>query len=234
MGFTLANLLGGSALLLAVASVPRATVWLRGALCLVGAVGLVYVLMHGRGIEPAVACGALMTINFIQALFSVSWSGAKVRLSAEEVAMVEHCFDSLPRSTARQLLDQGLWVSGKAGEFLLHEGAPATHLFYLSEGEVSVSSGGRELATSGPGHFFGEITVLAGGPATASVVLKTHARFWCATADSLHSFLSLYPEHKSTLEAAFAGDLRDKLRLANKRMISMEAAAHAAAGAPAA
>jgi CRP/FNR family cyclic AMP-dependent transcriptional regulator len=229
MGFTLANLLGGSALLLAIASVPRATVWLRAALTIVGAVGLVYVLLHGRGIEPALACGALMTINFLQALFSVTWGGDKVRLSAEEVAMVEHCFASIPRSTARQLLDQGLWVSGKAGEALLHEGTPATHLFYLSEGEVSVSLGGSELATSGPGHFFGEITVLAGGPATASVTLKTHARFWCATADRLHSFLALYPQHKSILEAAFAGDLRDKLRLANKRMISLEAAAHNAA-----
>jgi hypothetical protein len=223
MAFTLANLLAGSALLLAITSVPRATLWLRVALAAAGAAGLVYVILHGRGLGPAVACGALMAINAIQALFSVNW-GKTVRLSAEEVAMVEHCFPSIPRPTVRHLLDQGLWVSGKRGESLLHEGTPVTHLFYLSEGDVSVSSGGRELATSGPGHFFGEITVLSGGPATASVTLATPARFWCATADSLHSFLALYPEYRAILEAAFAGDLRDKLRLANKRMVSMEAA----------
>jgi CRP-like cAMP-binding protein len=227
MAFTLANLLAGSALLLAIVSIPRATVWLRGALAVVGAAGLAYVILHGRGLGPAVACGALMVINLIQSLFSISW-GKTVRLSAEEVAMVEHSFPSIPRPTLRHLLDQGLWVSGKPGEALLHEGAPATHLFYLSEGEVSVSYRGRELATSGPGHFFGEITVLSGGPATASVTLKTAARFWCATADSLHSVLALYPEYRAILEAAFAGDLRDKLRLANQRMVSMEAAASTA------
>ncbi|PZU09153.1 cyclic nucleotide-binding domain-containing protein [Sphingomonas sp.] len=227
MVFTMANLLFGSALLLALTSIPRTTLYLRGALAVVGAAGLAYVILHGRGFGAAMVCGALMTISAAKTLFSINW-GSKVRLSAEEVAMVERCFSSIPRTTVRHLLDQGLWMSGKAGESLLQEGAPATHLFYLSEGEVSVSSGGRELATSGPGHFFGEITVLAGGPATASVSLKTPARFWCATADSLHSFLALYPDYRAILEAAFAGDLRDKLRLANQRMVSMEAALHAA------
>jgi hypothetical protein len=225
--FTIANLMMGAALALAVASIPRPTLVLRSTLAFVGLAGLVYVIMRHRGIGPALACGALMTISFIQALFSVRW-GTKITLSAEEVAMVERCFPSIPRPAVRQLLDQGMWVTGKTGEPLLNEGTPATHLFYLSEGEVSVSSGGREIATSGPGHFFGEITVLSGGPATASVTLKTPSRFWCATADSLHSFIALYPEYRAILEAAFAGDLRDKLRLANQRMVSMEAAANAA------
>lgn len=225
MSVNIANLLLASALVLAVASVPRATFWLRVALTAVAAAWLVYIAVRVRnGFAPAMACGTLMTISFIQALFSVRWSN-KIRLSAEEVAMVERCFPSIPRPAVRQLLDQGLWVAGKPGEPLLHEGAPATHLFYLSEGEVSVSSGGREIATSGPGHFFGEITVLSGGPATASVTLTTAARFWCATADSLHAFLALYPDYRAILEAAFAGDLRDKLRLANQRMVTLEAAA---------
>ncbi|MDO6413414.1 cyclic nucleotide-binding domain-containing protein [Sphingomonas sp. BIUV-7] len=222
----MANLLFGSALVLAAASVPRATLMLRAALVVVGGAGLAYVIHRRLGLGSAAACGALMTISFIQTLFSVRW-GTKIILSAEEVAMIERCFPSIPRLGARQLLDQGLWMSGKAGETLLHEGTPATHLFYLSEGEVSVLSGGREVATSGPGHFFGEITVLSGGPATATVTLKSPARFWCATADSLHAFLGLYPEYRSILEGAFAGDLRDKLRLANQRMVSMEEAAAA-------
>ena len=226
MGFTMGNMLIGSALLLAATSLPRATVWVRAALSLIGAVGLAYVILHGRGIGAALACGALMTISFVRALFAINW-GARIQFSAEEVAMVERCFPSIPRATVRQLLDQGLWVSGKAGEALVHEGTPVTHLFYLSEGEVSVSLRGREVATSGPGHFFGEMTVLSGGPATADVVLRTHGRFWCVSADALHAFLALYPDYRGILEAAFAGDLRDKLRLADQRMVTMEAAAAA-------
>ena len=42
--------------------------------------------------------------------------------------MVERCFQSIPRARVRQLLDQGLWVQGKPGEELVHEGTPVTHL----------------------------------------------------------------------------------------------------------
>lgn len=224
---TLADLLLGSALLLALASVPRGTLAVRAALAVVGAAGLAYVILHHRGFVPALACAALMVVSAARLLFSIRW-GAEVRLSAEEVAMVERCFPGIPRPTARALLDQGLWVQGKTGEVLVHEGTPVTHLFYLSEGEVSVSSGGRELATSGAGHFFGEITVFTGGPATANVTLRTPARFWCASADALHAFLAVHPDYRPILEAAFAGDLRDKLRLANQRMVSLEAAASGA------
>jgi len=227
---TLANLLLGSALLLVLASIPRDTKPLRGALILVGAAGLVYVILHGRGLLPAAACAALMLVSAARLLFSIRW-GAEVRLSAEEIAMIERSFPGIPRATARALLDQGLWVQGKPGEVLVHEATPVTHLFYLSEGTVSVSSGGRELATSDAGHFFGEITVLSGGPATATVTLATPARFWCASADALHAFLAVNPSYRAILEAAFAGDLRDKLRLANQRVVSLEAAVSGASAA---
>jgi CRP/FNR family transcriptional regulator, cyclic AMP receptor protein len=41
------------------------------------------------------------------------------------------------------------------------------------EGEVRVAQGTRTIARAGPGEFFGEISLLDGGPRTASVIAET-------------------------------------------------------------
>ena len=43
----------------------------------------------------------------------------------------------------------------------------------IVEGEVKVRQGGRVIATAGPGEFFGEISLLDGGPRSATVVAET-------------------------------------------------------------
>ena len=43
----------------------------------------------------------------------------------------------------------------------------------IVEGEVKVRQGGRAIATAGPGEFFGEISLLDGGPRSATVVADT-------------------------------------------------------------
>src|SRR5215204_1187 len=46
------------------------------------------------------------------------WENKSVRFSAEEAAMLDRLFTELPRNRARHLIDQGLWLNGKAGDVL--------------------------------------------------------------------------------------------------------------------
>lgn len=204
---------------LALTSLPQGPRLLRGALLVVGLSGLAWAVEHHR---PWVAgAGAALAIaNLLQLVLTMP-AGRRVRLSVEEQALADANFSTLSRGALRQLLDQGLWIAGRAGEYLIREGEPASHLFYLSRGEAIISSGGRDVATSGPGHFFGELTVLDREPASASVRLGTDARFWCIAAETLKRFLAANPEIGPVLEAAFATDLRDKLRLSNRRLAAM-------------
>lgn len=211
-------LIAGSGLL-ALASLPQGARLLRGALLLIAASASAWAIEH-RHWWVAGSAAALALINLLQIALTVP-AVRRTPMSDEEQIFADASFASLPRGAVRQLFDQGLWISGKAGEMLIREGEPASHLFYLSRGEASVLSDGHELATSGPGHFFGEITVLNREPASASVTLRTDARFWCIAADTLKSFIAANPEYKHVLEAAFAGDLRDKLRLTNRRLVAM-------------
>jgi hypothetical protein len=209
--------------LLALASLPQGARLLRGALLLIALSTLAWAVQH-RHWWICGGAGALALINLLQLAFTVP-AARRTPMSEEEQIFADGSFASLPRGAIRQLFDQGLWISGKAGEALIREGEPASHLFYLSQGEASVLSGGHELATCGPGHFFGEITVLNREPASASVALRIDSRFWCIAADTLKRFISANPEYKHILEAAFAGDLRDKLRLTNQRLVAMGDAA---------
>ena len=61
-------------------------------------------------------------------------------------------------------------VSLKPGQTLIREGQPTEAFFILESGHVRVTRAGKPAARLGPGDFFGEIGMLDGGPATATVV----------------------------------------------------------------
>lgn len=56
---------------------------------------------------------------------------------------------------------------------MIREGDLGSTLFVIVEGQAVVSRGGKKLATLVPGDFFGEISLLDGGPRTATVAADT-------------------------------------------------------------
>ena len=76
-------------------------------------------------------------------------------------------------------------LSLKAGQTLIREGQPTEAFYIIESGHVQVTRGGKPAARLGPGEFFGEIGMLDGGPATATVVtdgpveamVLSHAQF---------------------------------------------------------
>jgi CRP-like cAMP-binding protein len=56
-----------------------------------------------------------------------------------------------------------------AGATIVTAGAGGHGLYIIKEGTVSVVRDGKKVAAMGPGQFFGEISVLDGGPRTADV-----------------------------------------------------------------
>jgi CRP/FNR family transcriptional regulator, cyclic AMP receptor protein len=55
------------------------------------------------------------------------------------------------------------------GTTIVHSGAGGHGLYIIREGKVAIIQNGKTVATMGPGQFFGEISVLDGGPRTADV-----------------------------------------------------------------
>jgi len=64
----------------------------------------------------------------------------------------------------------------EAGRTLIRQGSPSDSFYLLLDGEADIEVDGKARPPLGAGRFFGEISMLDRGPATATVVTKTPAR----------------------------------------------------------
>jgi CRP/FNR family transcriptional regulator, cyclic AMP receptor protein len=202
-------------LLLVAAMLPARLVRVRIGVCASAVAGI---LASGLfAFQPAALFwnSLLLLVNLV--LLLQFWrSNAAVRFTAEEEPMLDALLYGLPRARARHFLDQGLWLTGKAGEEVIREGEPVTHLFYIASGEARVSSGGRPVGRLGTGDLIGEVTVLSGDTASATVTLTSPARMWCAPAKTLRLYLDAHHDVRHAVEQSFATALRHKLQEMNR------------------
>jgi CRP-like cAMP-binding protein len=82
-------------------------------------------------------------------------------------------FEGLSRRHLKRLAEHADEISFREKETIVEEDQPGGSFFAIVEGEVKVQQGGRVIATAGPGEFFGEISLLDGGPRSATVVAET-------------------------------------------------------------
>ena len=64
---------------------------------------------------------------------SVLGANRAAKFNADEQAMLSGPLAGLGRAQARRLIDQGIWMDGRAGDVLIREGEPAAQLYYLAE-----------------------------------------------------------------------------------------------------
>jgi hypothetical protein len=82
-------------------------------------------------------------------------------------------FADLDRSQAEQIARLLKLRPFSKGETVIMEGSGGAAFFLIDSGEATVSSKGVQLATLGPGDYFGEIALIDGGPRSATVTAAT-------------------------------------------------------------
>jgi len=85
-------------------------------------------------------------------------------------------FSHLSRGELRRLLAMTEEYEYPEGAVMTAEGDPGEAFFVLLEGQASVIRRGKTVAQLWPGDFFGEISLLDGGPRTATVKAVTPVR----------------------------------------------------------
>jgi hypothetical protein len=202
-------------LLLVVAIFQRSTDRIRAFVAIAALTGLAHALF-AAGSALLAFWWAVLLLGSLALLGKRLLENSKVRFTPEEEEMLKGVFSSLPRSRARHLLDQGFWLSGREGDTLTREEEAVTHLYYLAAGEARVVSHGRQVGTCRAGDLIGELTVLSGDRASATVILDGPARFWCAPANVLRPYISAHDDVRRALEQGIATSLRTKLRHSNE------------------
>jgi CRP/FNR family transcriptional regulator, cyclic AMP receptor protein len=97
-----------------------------------------------------------------------------------------------------------------AGKVLATEGVPGQEFVVIRAGTVSVTRDGTELAELGPGDYFGEISLMDGGPRTATVTAKTPVTIEVVERRDFDSLLETVPGLAQRLMVGLAQRLREK------------------------
>jgi CRP-like cAMP-binding protein len=79
-------------------------------------------------------------------------------------------FSGLNEEDLMDVVGVGTEVSFAPGKTILKRGEPGLSFLLVLEGKVEVRKEGKEVATIGPGGFFGEMTVFDDKPRSADVV----------------------------------------------------------------
>ena len=99
-------------------------------------------------------------------------------------------------------------VEVKAKHTLITQGSPSDSFYVLLEGDATVNVDGHERPALHPGDFFGEISMLDRGPATATVVTATPVRAMVMSHAQFRDAIKSSDPLLSTVIAAMAGRLR--------------------------
>jgi CRP-like cAMP-binding protein len=99
-------------------------------------------------------------------------------------------------------------VNVAAGKVVAHQGTRRRELIVIVEGSATVSIDGHEVATLGPGDFVGEISLLDGGPRSATVTADTDLVAEVAGAREFHTLLREAPGLARSLLGGVAARLR--------------------------
>ena len=164
---------------------------------------------------------AIIQISWIMiSLFGIArlaWMNKRVQFSIEERAMLQKMFPEMPPPIARSFLNLGNWIDAEAGAILIEEAQPVENLYYLADGQVHVTSGKQVVGTVDSG-FLGEMNVLSGGAASATVQVVSASRLFVISGVALKTLAARDSDFRQLLENGMNRDTGRKLMRANHRM----------------
>ena len=98
-------------------------------------------------------------------------------------------FAHLEADELLELLEHGEWVNFGPGEMVIEQGEPGDDFYAVKSGKLGVVRDGEEIASLGPGSYFGEVALLLDTPRTASVVTVTPVRAYRLHREGFDRFL---------------------------------------------
>jgi CRP-like cAMP-binding protein len=122
----------------------------------------------------------------------------------------------MDRAKARTLIDQGLWIDASAGDILMRDGEPVTHLHWIADGKAEMIVDGAPAGSCGPRALVGEATIFSGDPATGTVRLAEDSKLWSIEAEALRAYAEAHPDVRQILDHGFTRSLAEKLDALNR------------------
>lgn len=105
--------------------------------------------------------------------------------STDDLLKAVPLFEGLTKSQLKRVRRECRAEQFRPGRRILVEGRGGGPFFLIVEGKVKVTRGGRTLKRLGPGAYFGEMSIIDGGPRSATVETETDVRALTMTSTRL-------------------------------------------------
>jgi CRP-like cAMP-binding protein len=104
-------------------------------------------------------------------------------------------------------------VDAPKGKVLVRQGEPGRECFVIRDGRAKASVRGKGSVKLGPGSFFGEMSLLDGGPRSATVTAETDMRLLVLGSREFSSLVNEVPN----VAVRMMRGLAERLRSAERR-----------------
>ncbi len=132
-------------------------------------------------------------------------------LRREERALLEHVLQVQEPASQRRLLGLLRWRDVPTGEVLMRQGQASPPLAYIASGSAAISHQGRDVGTCGAGDFVGEMSLVTGEKATATVTAAEPMRIAVLDRDALAQLARSVPDIGHALDGALNRGLAAKV-----------------------
>lgn len=132
-------------------------------------------------------------------------------LSPEEQSLLNHVLKVEDPMNQRRMLGLLRWRDVPAGEVLIRQGQANPPLAYIASGAASIEHDGQLVGVCGEGDFLGEMSLVSGERATATVVVTNAMRIAVFDRDALAQLTRSSPDIGNALDAALNRGLAAKV-----------------------
>ncbi len=182
----------------------------RIALLAAGLAALVHLFAGGEGGVLTIWIVLIVIANAVQ--FLILAAGSRLgNFQAEERQLLEHVLQVEEPAQQRRLLDLLEWRDTVIGDVLIREGQGTPPLIYVASGAASIEHGGRVVGVCGAGDFLGDMSIVSGEKASATVTVTNPMRIAVFDRDALVRFSRSAPEIRSAFNAALNQSLAAKV-----------------------
>jgi len=186
--------------------------WLR----IIAVIGLVFEIFYFRmssgDMHTGIGWDAIFIIINLYQIFRLVYDERRLRYMKELHLLSQGAFASLTREQLAQLVKVGSWRTLEPGTQVTREGEPVKELILICDGQMVVESQGRTVIRLHGGSLVGELALLSGNQASATVTVERITRAFILEMERLRKLIRADDLIASAVDRVVGHDLAAKLK----------------------
>jgi len=186
--------------------------WLR----VIAVIGLIFEILYFRmssgDMHTGIGWDAIFIVINLYQIFRLVFDERRLRYMKELHLLSQGAFASLTREQLAQLVKVGSWRTLEPGTQVTREGEPVKELLLICDGQMVVESQGRTVTHLHGGSLVGELALLSGSTASATVTAERITRAFILEMEKLRKLVRVDELVASAVDRVVGHDLAAKLR----------------------